>query len=204
MTETSIVVQIVLTLITSGVVSGVLTYFIRRDANRMKVALAKINAEREETRGDSATTTGLLAVLSTAIQMLEPFRKTLENVAATTTQAVVAVNAVVDRADEMRQVVERRDQETVADRKIRDDHHQTILERLDAQQNMIAAITKQITVATDENTLRHEISKAVLLITEMARDVKLLTPLPEPGKHQADKAEAAPLVSVNQEGKENL
>ncbi len=209
MNETTVlIIQFFMALVTSGVIGGIVSYFSRRDNNRVKVELAKVQVARDEVHGDAATTSGLLTVATTAIGLLqsslEPFRQTLESSAASNTKAAEAIDALLKRTDEMHLVVDRRDQETQQDRAVRDDHHKIILDRLDAQQLAIDTITRQITISTDENTLRAAVVKLVILITQMAQDVKMLRPdQAEPGEHEAAKAEAAPIVSVTQEGKES-
>jgi hypothetical protein len=198
MTEQSIAVQIIMTLITSGVVGGIVTYYTRRDTNRVKVRLAEIEAAKEETRGDTATASGLLTVATTAIQMLEPLRKTLENVAAATTQAVEAVNTLMARTDEMHQVVDRRDKEFQQDRETSATRYQDIVTRLNTQQTAIEEVTKQITISTDESMLRSEISKIVLRSDEIVRLVTMLLLHNEPG--EAKEVTPEPSVEKSQEG----
>lgn len=134
MNETTVlIIQFVMALVTSGVIGGIIAHFTRRENNRMKVQLATIQASREETRGESATAAGLLSVLATALEMLEPLRETLVNVALSTGESVRAADSLLKRADEMHLVVARRDVEAQQERTVRDERHQIILDRLDAQ-----------------------------------------------------------------------
>jgi len=79
----------------------------------------------------------------------------------------------------------------------------SVITRLDKQQSDIDHIAKQITTAITENDLRHEVSKLLLIVTEMGRNVKNLIPAPEPSG-EAINDPAAPEVSetpVSEEGK---
>ncbi len=57
----------------------------------------------------------------------------------------------VDKADEMHKVVERRDMESEKDRKTRDENHQQVTAQLEL-------IKKEVTNATDKDTLRSAVS----------------------------------------------
>jgi len=71
----------------------------------------------------------------------------------------------------------------------------SVMTRLEKQQGDIDRIAKQITTATSGNDLRHEVSKLLLIVTEMARDVKNLIPAPEPGESVTSAPEASEVIS---------
>lgn len=209
MTETTII-TLIPTIITAivALLSGVVTLYTRRDSNQMKVRLAEIDASREETRGDAATTSGAITLATAVVATFEPIRLTLENVAKITSQSVEAVAVLVQQANEMHQVVERRDKETQQDRETATTRYGDIVARLDKYQDQLDNIAKEVTINTDENTLRHQFSIALLLIKEIGTDTKKLIARDqdqksEPGESQTPSANAAPEVSEMTREKES-
>jgi len=194
MDQTTIIVNVIGTLITSGVVGGIITFFTRRENNRMRVEMAKIKNEREEKRDESAVNKGLVSLATTIAQMFEPFRQTLEDGAKATSGAAALVKELMERADKMHETVVRRDQEAQQDRDTAATRHTDIVARLDRYQGALDNIARQVTINTDENTLRHQFSMALLLIKEIGVDTKRLInrDLEQPGEVVNDLPEKKP------------
>lgn len=145
---------------------------------------------RDEERGDKNLSSAI-ALTTTIVTTFEPVKNTLDNQAKITGDLVGVVERLVQRGDDMHAVVERRDKEAVQDRGTRDAQHNVIVTQLDSQQKAIDEITKHITVGTDENTLRHDIAKIVLLSDEIVRLVRALAPASEAGEPKPTEPEKA-------------
>ena len=124
-------------LIINGVF-GLLMWQQRKGAARIDVRLAEIEADREETRGDAATTTGVITLATTLAQMFEPMRKAVENLASVVTQSVTINEALMQRADEMHLVVEQRNLAAQQDRETSTTRYEAMV----AQQDHIHADVK--------------------------------------------------------------
>lgn len=119
-----------------------------REKTTMEIRLAEIEAQREARRGDDAATAAILAIMNTFIQALPQLQTSIENLVMVTakqaemisnlTQSTAAMAAtsqdIVQKADEMHQVIERRDREFQQDRETQTARHEEITVRLDTQE----------------------------------------------------------------------
>jgi hypothetical protein len=156
----------------SGII-GVLMALARRDMGRLQVRLAEVEAKRENARADDANMAIALQLATHLATTLSPLRESIDRLTSAS-EGVVEKSRVMfeDTAKTMSAVTARRDQERQEDREFRDRQQGEILERLDRQQKQLEDLTKEVKVSDLPASLRGEISKLVLLASNIGADVK--------------------------------
>lgn len=168
--------------ILSSCISGIIGIFMalaRRDLGRLQVRLAEVEAKRENARADDANMAIALQLATHLATTLSPLRESIDKLAIASDGIVEKNRALFeDKAKQMALVTERRDQQQGA-----------IIERLDRQQKQLEDLTKEVKVSDLPTSLRGEISKLVLLASNIGADVKsVLSEIkkqvqpPEPGE----------------------
>lgn len=112
------------------------------------MAANAVEAYQKNTKAVEASTTVLVELVATVRELAVNLPLKMA------THETTMLASFVDKADEMHKVVERRDMENEKDRKTRDENHQDVTQQLEV-------IKKEITDATDENTLRSAVSRIV-------------------------------------------
>ena len=158
---------------------GIFMALARRDLGRLQVRLAEVEAKRENARADDANMAIALQLATHLATTLSPLRESIDKLAIASDGIVEKNRALFeDKAKQMALVTERRDQQQGA-----------IIERLDRQQKQLEDLTKEVKVSDLPTSLRGEISKLVLLASNIGADVKsVLSEIkkqvqpPEPGE----------------------
>jgi hypothetical protein len=180
----------------SGII-GVLMWMARRDMGRLQVRLAEVEAKRENARADDANMAIALQLATHLATTLSPLRESIDKLALASDGIVERNRALFeDKAKQMALVTERRDQQQGA-----------IIERLDRQQKQLEDLTKEVKVSDLPTSLRGEISKLVLLASNIGADVKsVLNEIkkqvqpPEPGEGPSPAPETTEKPSEEKEG----
>jgi len=165
-----------------------------------EVRIADMESKRENARADDANMATALQLATLLATTLNPLKEAIDNLTASSDRVLEKndnyLALFTQKADEMHAVTVRRDQEREADRTHHDAQHQEIINRLERQQKQLEILTKEVKVRDLPPQTRGEISRLVLLASNIGADVKtILKNTQGPGESNAPEPEVTEVIN---------